>query len=448
MKRLLHASRRRPQRGTSWRNRIGCRSHNNDRDETALNLGYLYRVAVVVEHGIPTVIIGAGPAGLATAAALAKAGRSVTVLEKADQVGASWAARYDSLHLHTVRWLSALPGLPIPRGYGRWVARDDLVRYLRDYARVHGLHPELGVAATRIDRSDRGGWLVHTDTGVRAAHRVVVATGYSHTPRRPDWPGLDTFPGDVLHSADYREPTGYAGRRVLVVGAGNSATEIALDLLGVGATVTLSVRTPPNIVRRDTFGVPSQLFGIALKKAPTVAKDPLAAAMRRVSIPDLSAYGLPPQRNPITQFRETGHVPILDTGIVAAIRSGRVRVVAATVSVDGPHVRLADGSSAQPDAVIAATGFTTGLQPLVGHLGVLDQRGVPRVHGPDHLPSAPGLHFVGIKAELSGLLREIGLEARAVGQALAATDQLEQPHAATPEQRVARGRWNRWDERL
>ena len=164
--------------------------------------------------------------------------------------------------------------------------------------------------------------------------------------------------------------------------------------------------------------MPSQLFGIALKKAPTVAKDPLAAAMRRISIPDLSAYGLPPQRNPITQFQETGHVPILDTGIVAAVRSGQVRVVAAAVSVEA-RVRLADGGNVQPDAVIAATGFTTGLQPLVSHLGVLDQRGVPRVHGPDHLPSAPGLHFVGIKAELSGLLREIELEARAVGQTLA-----------------------------
>jgi putative flavoprotein involved in K+ transport len=377
---------------------------------------------VAVEGGVTTVVIGAGPAGLATAAALANSGRPVTLLEKADQVGASWAARYDSLHLHTVRWLSGLPGLRIPRSCGRWVARDDLVCYLRDYARVHRLHPELGVAATRIDPSDRGGWLVHTSAGVRAARRVVVATGYSHTPRRPNWPGLDTFPGDVRHSADYRRPSRYAVRRVLVVGAGNSAAEIALDLLGVGATVTLSVRTPPNIVRRDTFGVPSQLFGIALKKAPTVVKDPLAAALRRVSIPDLSAYGLPRQRNPITRFRETGNVPILDTGIVAAVRSGRVRVVAATVSVQGPQVRLADGGSVQPDAVIAATGFTTGLQPLVGHLGVLDKQGVPRVHGPDHLPSAPGLHFVGIKAELSGLLREIGLEARAAGQALAADD--------------------------
>jgi putative flavoprotein involved in K+ transport len=148
--------------------------------------------------------------------------------------------------------------------------------------------------------------------------------------------------------------------------------------------------------------------------------NPLAAGMRRISVPDLSEHGLPPTRNPYTQFRETGTVPILDTGIVDAVRSGRVRVVAATASIDGPRVCLADGSVVEPDAVIAATGFTTGLEPLVGHLGVLDRRGVPMVHGSAELPTAPGLHFVGIKAELSGLLREIGLEARAVGRTLAA----------------------------
>ena len=375
---------------------------------------------VPVPAELPTVVIGAGPAGLATAAALTRAGRPVAVLERADQVGAAWAARYDSLHLHTVRWLSGLPGKPIPRRYGRWVARDDLVRYFGDYARDNGLRPELGVAVTRIDAADGGGWQVSTSDGSRAARRVVVATGYSHTPRRPDWPGVDTFPGDLRHSADYREPSAYAGRQVLVVGAGNSACEIALDLLRVGATVTLSVRTPPNIVRREALGVPSQLFGIALKRAPAAVMDPLAAGMRRVSVPDLSAYGLPRTRNPYTQFRETGTVPILDTGIVAAVRSGRVRVVAATVSVDGPRVCLADGGVIEPDAIIAATGFSTGLVPLVGHLGVLDERGVPRVHGADDLPEAPGLHFIGIKAELSGLLREIGLEARAVGRTLAA----------------------------
>jgi putative flavoprotein involved in K+ transport len=168
---------------------------------------------------------------------------------------------------------------------------------------------------------------------------------------------------------------------VLVVGAGNSAAEIALDLLSAGATVTLSVRTPPNIVRRDTLGVPSQLFGIAVKRAPASLVNPLTAGVRRISVPDLSAQGLPANRNPFTQFRETGTVPILDTGIVDAVHSGRVRVVSATVSMDRGRVCLADGSVVEPDAVIAAIGFTTGLEPLVGHLGVLDGRGVPRIHG-------------------------------------------------------------------
>jgi putative flavoprotein involved in K+ transport len=377
-------------------------------------------VSIVPAADAPTVVVGAGPAGLATAAAFVRAGQPVTLLERADRVGASWAARYDSLHLHTVRWLSALPGLRIPREYGRWVSRDDLVRYLATYAEVHRLQPELGVEVTRVDAGDGTPWVVRTDRGDRPAGRVVMTTGYSHTPRRPQWPGIETFPGDLRHSADYREPSSYAGKQVLVVGAGNSATEIALDLLGAGARVLLSVRTPPNIVRRDRFGIPSQVFGVALKRAPAVLMDPLAAAMRRLTVPDLTAQGLPRTSNPYTQFRRTGTVPILDTGIVDAVRSGRVAVVAATESVDGPRVHLADGSTVEPDAVIAATGFTTGLEPLVGHLGVLDQRGVPRVHGADDLPVARGLHFVGIRAELSGLLREIGLDARAVGRTLAA----------------------------
>jgi putative flavoprotein involved in K+ transport len=147
--------------------------------------------------------------------------------------------------------------------------------------------------------------------------------------------------------------------------------------------------------------------------------DPLTATLRRISVPDLTEHGLPRAADPYSTFRRTGTVPILDTGIVDAVRSGRVRVVPATVSVDGPTVHLADGSSISPDAVVAATGFTTGLEPVVGHLDVLDRRGVPTVHGADEHPAARGLHFVGIKAELSGLLHEIGLEARRVGRALA-----------------------------
>jgi putative flavoprotein involved in K+ transport len=373
-------------------------------------------------HNVTTapIIIGAGPAGLAAAATLKQQGVPCTVLERAPSVGASWQGRYDSLRLHTVRWLSCLPGAPIPRRYGRWVARDDLVDYLHDYARRFDIAPELGVEVTRVDRSDNG-WQIHTSSGAREAPAVIVATGYSRTPHVPDWPGRTAFPGPLLHSSAYREPSPYAGQHVLVVGAGNSAAEIAVDLVDVAEQVELSVRTPPNIVRRDTLGVPSQLFGIALKHAPEPVMNLLSTALRRISVPNLADHGLPaPAGDGFTQFLRTRTVPILDHGFVNAVRAGCITVVPAVEGFAGAEVCLAGGSSTSPDAVISATGYRPALEPIVGHLGVLDETGMPRVHGATTLPDAPRLYFVGIKLELAGLLREIGLEARAVGQALAA----------------------------
>lgn len=369
-------------------------------------------------------VVGAGPAGLAVAATLQQQGVPCTVLERAPSVAAAWQGRYDSLRLHTVRWLSALPGAPIPRRYGRWVARDDLVTYLNDYAHRFRVPLELGVAVGRIDRSRNGaGWRVETSAGPREATAVVMATGYSRTPHLPDWPGLGSYAGTLIHSADYREPSAYAGRHVLVVGAGNSASEIALDLVGVGARVDLSVRTPPNIVRRDSLGVPTQLIGIALKHAPEWVMNPLSKVLRRVTVPDLADHGLPaPAGDGFTQFLRTRTVPILDHGFVRAVRARKITVVAAVEGFKGTDVRLADGTACRPDAVIAATGYRPDLDALVGHLGVLDVRGMPLVHGSRTLPQAPGLYFVGIVVELAGLLREITLEARAVGRTLARSD--------------------------
>src|SRR5215213_2682630 len=108
-----------------------------------------------------TVIVGAGPAGLAVAAMLGQRGASYTILEKADFVGSAWRDRYDGLQLHTVRWLSALPGAPIPRQYGAWVRRDDLVAYLEQYAKRFHIEPEFGVEVTQIQRA-AGSWRLQT----------------------------------------------------------------------------------------------------------------------------------------------------------------------------------------------------------------------------------------------------------------------------------------------
>jgi putative flavoprotein involved in K+ transport len=367
-----------------------------------------------------TVVVGAGPAGLAVAAMLAEHGAAYTVLERAGSVGSSWRGRYDSLHLHTARRLSALPGAPIPRGYGRWVGRDDLVAYLDDYASRFHVEPEFGVEVERIDR-DPAGWRVETSTGTRLARTVVIATGYGRTPHVPDWPGLPTFPGSFCHSSTYREPSVYGRKNVLVIGAGNSAAEIAVELAGAGSTVQLSVRTPPNIVRRDVLGVPSQVIGVALRRVPESLMNPMIGLLRRLTVPDLREFGLPaPPGDGFTQFLRSRTVPILDHGFVTAIRTGRITVVPAVESVDEPDVHLAGGRIVRPDAMIAATGYRPDLGPLVGELEVLDPSGAPRVHGAQTATGAPGLYFVGIDVELSGLLREIAREAGDVARKVTA----------------------------
>jgi putative flavoprotein involved in K+ transport len=196
-----------------------------------------------------------------------------------------------------------------------------------------------------------------------------------------------------------------------------------VDLAGVAAEVIMAVRTPPNIIRRDTLGLPTQLLGIASDPLPPQIKNPMSDLLRKATVPDLSAHGLPaPSGNGYSQFRSTRTVPIIDSGFVDVVRSGAVRIVSAVESFTEGGVRLVDGSQVEVDAVIAGTGYRTGLEPLVGHLGVLDDAGMPLVSGGRTLPQAPRLHFTGIRVELTGLLREIGIESRQIARALAGSD--------------------------
>jgi putative flavoprotein involved in K+ transport len=382
----------------------------------------------VEQHEIA--IVGAGSAGLATAALLKERGVAAVVLEAGPEPGAAWRNRYDRLRLHTPRLLSGLPGLRIPRRYGRWVARDDLLAYLHAYVDAHGLDVRTGTTVERIDPGEDGGWLLRTPGGTSAARNVVVATGYNGTPFVPEWPGRDAFPGELLHSSQYRNPEPFRDRDVLVVGAGNSGAEIAHDVADGGARSSrLSVRTPPQIVRRATAGIPAQLIGMAIKRMPPHWVDPISKTQRKLSIPDLAAQGLPrPEQGVRSAFVATGTTPILDVGIVDAVRHGRVQVVAAVEGFDGADVVLADGSRVAPDAVIAATGFRAGLDGLVGHLGVLGPRGLPLET--DGAPALPGLWFVGFVPSLGGQLREGSIAAGKVAGAVAAAVAAGTPAAA------------------
>ncbi|WP_329464623.1 flavin-containing monooxygenase [Streptomyces sp. NBC_01431] len=369
----------------------------------------------------PVYVIGAGPGGLAVAAALRARGVRAVVLERSDDVGASWRRHYDRLHLHTTRRLSALPGLKIPRRFGRWVSRDDVVRYLEKYAAVHELEIVTGVEVGRVERAPEGpGWALDASGGRRlAARAVVVATGYNHTPYVPPWAGAETYTGDLVHASGYRDAAPYAGRDVLVVGVGNTGAEIAVDLTeGGAARVRLAVRGAPHILRRSTAGWPAQATGILVRRLPVRLVDRAAAVTERLSVPDLAAYGLPRPTSGLYSRAREGAIPVQDVGLIDAVKSGRVEPVAAVESFEGGKVVLADGTRISPDAVIAATGYGRGLSELVGHLGVLDERGLPVVRGVQAVGAA-GLYFTGFSTPLSGTLRELGIEARKIARALA-----------------------------
>jgi putative flavoprotein involved in K+ transport len=362
------------------------------------------------------VVVGAGPAGLAVAATLRGEGIDALVLERST-VGSSWRRHYDRLHLHTVRWLSDLPGLRIDPREGRWVSRNGVVRYLERYAGAHRLEIRTGVEVTGLVRED-GGWVVRTDSGPVRAGIVVVATGMNHTPFLPDLPGRETFTGEVVHSADYRNAEPYRGKDVLVVGTGNSGAEIAVDLVEGGARdVTISVRTPPNILRRNLGGLPSQVIGVAIRRLPVPVVDRIAKVVQRLTVGDLSRYGMPSPKLGLYTRVHQDSVPILDVGLIRLLKRRRVGVVPAVEGFDGPDILLAGGRRLRADAVIAATGFRRGLEPLVGDLGILDERGRPVVHGPETHPGAPGLYFIGFTNPISGLLREIGIDARRIARA-------------------------------
>lgn len=366
------------------------------------------------------VVLGAGPAGLAVGAMLRKRGLDPLIVDRAHAVGATWREHYDRLHLHTARRLSQLPGLAMPRSYGRFVGRADVVEYLERYAAHHRLRLALATEVRQVTRTSRG-WRLDTASGPLDTSYLVIATGYNHTPLLPDWSGRDGFTGVMLHASKYRNPLPYKGKSVLVVGAGNTGAEIAVDLVEGGARqVQLAVRTPPNIVRREVGGLPSQVVSVLVRRLPPTLVDRMIRTVQRATVPDLSHLGLPrPKDGVYTRIVRDGAIPIIDVGLVEAVQRGQVTVVAAVEGLDGADVVHIDGTRTAPDAVIVAAGYRRGLEPLVGDLGVLRDNGRPRVHGAATDPRAPGLWFTGYTNPISGMLRELAIDARRIARAVA-----------------------------
>ena len=358
------------------------------------------------------IVVGGGASGLSAAAALSRQGIDAVVLEQDPELGGTWARRYDRLHLHTVRQFSGLAHFPIPRRYPAYLSRDDVVEYLREYARHFGLRVVTGATVRRIRPRDAASerWTVETVFGdAWRARVVVIATGQYRQPIVPPWPGRESFRGQIAHSSEYTNATAYVGQRVLVVGAGNSGAEIATDVSdNGGAYVAISVRTAPPIVPRDPFGMPVQRTSILLSVLPAAIANRLGRATARLVLGDLTRYGMPKgEFAPYT----TKRIPLIDVGFVEALKRGRVHVRPALERLTQTGAVFADGTNEPFDAIIAATGFTTGLESLVDIPGVLDECGEPR--GASGQPTAhPGLYFIGFTHSLRGHLFEANRASR------------------------------------
>jgi cation diffusion facilitator CzcD-associated flavoprotein CzcO len=371
-----------------------------------------------VANAHDAIVLGAGPAGLAAAASLEARGCDAVILEKADAVGAVWRRHYDRLHLHTDRARSGLPGLAIPKAYGRYPSRNQFIEYLEAYAARLALKPVFNAAVSAL-RRDGNVWRAETGQESWRAPVVVIATGWADYPYAPSWPGMETFGGPILHSSAYRNPARFAGKRVLVVGYGNSGAEIALDLAEAGSDVTLSVRSPVNIVPRELFGLPILVFPIAEQWLPPRLADALNAPAIRLALGSLASAGLTKAaKGPLQSVAEDGRVPLIDIGTLAEIRAGRIKIRSEVASFAAEGVAFRQSPAERFDAAILATGFRPDLRPLLPDAkGVLSASGAPLVSGQ---PAAePGLYFCGAIVSPTGQLRQIAIEATAIAETVA-----------------------------
>jgi NAD(P)H-hydrate repair Nnr-like enzyme with NAD(P)H-hydrate epimerase domain len=307
------------------------------------------------------VVVGAGSAGLAAAVALQRRGFETIVIEQAGAVGASWRSRYPELRLNSWRPMSKLQGRGMPRTFGRYPSRDDVVAYLESFARRHGVTTRFRTQLVTAER-DSDLWRLETSSGTILCRYLVIATGWDAVPDMPHWPGAELFTKELIHAADFAGAAAYAGRDVLVVGGGNSGFDIASHLAKAGARVTISVRTPPNIAEREVLGLPGQPILVYLAdRIPSSVADALFHIVQRLTFGDLSRYGIPrPRMGVYANHRLHGRSPAIDDGFVSALKRGTARAVGPVEPFDGGDVVLVGGDRLQPHSVICATGYRRG----------------------------------------------------------------------------------------
>ena len=299
---------------------------------------------------LDVVVIGAGPAGLATSRELTRRGIGHVVLERGPEIACTWANLYDGLVLHTGKHLSALPGMAFPASTPLFPPRQAFLDYLHRYADAFRVPVETSAEVTEVIRSNAA-WVVRTATGTeRRSRALVVATGIVSNPQVPDIPGRASYRGRVSHSIEYRRPEPFRGQRVLVIGAGNSGGEISAELAGAGARVTVAIRSGVRVVPRQMLGIPTQYFGFAIGPLPRPAQRRLMAITSKLGEMMRGRSPLPPQ----TDGPKCAPIPLIGFHLSDAVRAGTIRLQRGVESFTADGMRFSDGSSDPFDHVMLA----------------------------------------------------------------------------------------------
>ncbi|MBE2181961.1 MAG: NAD(P)/FAD-dependent oxidoreductase [Anaerolineae bacterium] len=382
----------------------------------------------MVDLGGDVLVIGAGPSGLASAYYLEQAGISYVIVDRADEVASTWAHLYRSLHLNTASFVTYLPGKRMPVTSPVYPAGHKLYEYIRQYAEEHDFNIRLGVSVRRV-APENGGWLAETSEGSFWFPCVIVATGRYCAPIIPALPGMNDFRGQILHARDYRLPSTFAGQRILVVGAGPSGVDIALELTQAAQLpVYLSVRSDIVISRSFPYGLPNSAWLI-------LARGLLPKRWHSKFLNKVLYHGYPDSRAAAVEIapnrtdRKGTSTPIRGRGLIDAVRASTIKPVPGVTGFHQDAVELADGSRLPVDTVILCTGY----RPVLDYLDIpfeTDSQGYPKraddldEGGTTEVLGWPGLYLVGRFYRGLGPLHNIRGEAKRAVQEIRARLQI------------------------
>ncbi len=363
-------------------------------------------------------IVGASVSGLASAASLQKQGISYIMIEKETQIASPWRNHYERLHLHTSKRLSHLPYKKFGSKIPRYPSRQDVVDYLENYQAEHNIHPAFNTEARQI-KKENDSWITDTNNDSFKSKYIIIATGFYNQPKAFFCKGIETFPGTIIHSSQYKTGQAFTGQNVLVVGFGNSACEIAIDLYEQGAKPAMSVRSPVNVVPRDLLGIPIQQFSLFLSKLPPRFADALIAPLMRLKFGDITKSGLKKQKRGVfEQIKKDGIIPLLDIGTIRHIGKGHIDVYGGINYINGKTVYFNNGKEKSFDVIVAATGYETMLPNIIDNdISAFDDDKLS-VAKQEYFETI-GLYFCGFHTAATGLIRQIATDAKTIAKDIA-----------------------------